>query len=80
MKAEQGIAELEEPKVATDKLDIVDDEASVSTLNGAQISSLMNVIAMVKNGSVTRTEAIAIITSTLGISRDTAEQFIEERI
>lgn len=80
LKAEQGIAEMEEPEVGADGLDIVDDEAGVSTLNGAQISSLMNVIAMVKSGSVTRTEAIAIITSTLGISRDTAEQFIEERI
>lgn len=49
-------------------------------LNGAQIGSLMNVIGMVKSGSVTRTEAIAIITSTLGISRENSETFIEEGV
>ncbi len=33
---------------------------------------------MVKDKSVTRAEAIAIITSTLGISKENAETFIEE--
>ena len=47
-------------------------------LNGAQITSLMNVIKMVKEGSISRSEAISIIVSTLGISRDNAETFIEE--
>lgn len=50
----------------------------MNLLNGAQIASLMNVIKMVKDGNVTRSEAIAIITSTLGISRANAESFIEE--
>nr|DAZ57403.1 MAG TPA: hypothetical protein [Caudoviricetes sp.] len=50
-----------------------------ATLNGAQIASLMNVIKMVKEGNVSRNEAISIITSTLGISRENAESFIEEQ-
>ena len=47
------------------------------SLNGAQIGSLMNIIRMVKDGSVTRTEAISIIVTTLGISKEAAESFIE---
>ncbi len=40
----------------------------------------MNIIAMVKGGQLTRNEAINITTSTLGISRERAETFIEEGI
>lgn len=40
----------------------------------------MNVIKMVKEGNVSRSEAIAIIISTLGISRENAETFIMEGI
>lgn len=47
-------------------------------MNEAQIASLMNVIKMVKEGNVSRSEAISIISSTLGISRENAESFIEE--
>lgn len=75
LKAEQGIAEVEEPAV---NIDGVESELEQSTLNGAQIASLMNVIKMVKEGSVSRSEAISIITATLGISRKNAESFIEE--
>lgn len=75
LKAEQGIAEVEEPAV---NLDGVEQKLESSTLNGAQIASLMNVIKMVKEGSVSRKEAISIITATLGISRENAESFIEE--
>ncbi len=78
LKAEQGIVEMEYPAVNTDGIQTVDNNHGISTLNGAQISSLMNVIKMVKEGSVTRNEAISIITSTLGISRENAESFIEE--
>lgn len=49
-------------------------------LNGAQISSLMNMIAMTKSGQLTRSEAINIATATLGIAKETAETFIEDRI
>lgn len=75
LKAEQGIAEVEEPAV---NIDGVESKLEAATLNGAQIASLMNVIKMVKDGSVSRNEAISIITATLGISRENAESFIEE--
>lgn len=78
LKMEQGIATLEEPSVNVDGLDIQEPEGGGSLLNGAQIASLMNVIKMVKEGSVSRSEAISIITTTLGISRENAENFIEE--
>lgn len=40
----------------------------------------MTVIQMIKAGTVTRSEGLSIITSTLGISRENAEMFIEERV
>ncbi len=46
-------------------------------LNGAQVGSLMNMIAMVKSGQLTRTEAINIVTATLGVPKEQAETFIE---
>lgn len=79
LKAEQGIAEVEEPAVSTPDMQMdLGAPAEMNKLNGAQITSLMNVIKMVKDGSVTRSEAISIIVATLGISRDDAESFIEE--
>ncbi len=46
-------------------------------LNGGANSFLANVIKMVKEGSVTRNEAISIITATLvSISKENAESFI----
>lgn len=80
LKAELGVTEVEEPGVNTDGLAMEQEDptASMNLLNGAQISSLMNVIKMVKEGSVSRSEAISIITATLGISRENAESFIEE--
>ncbi len=75
LKNEQGIEELEEPSV---NMDLVTQTSAATTLNGAQIESLMNVIKMVKEGTVTRNEAIAIITATLGISQENAENFLED--
>ena len=48
----------------------------LAKLNGAQITSLMNILNMVKQGTIGRTEAISIIVATLGISKETAETFI----
>lgn len=79
LKTEQGIAELEEPSVSLEAGDFKADTES-NLLNGAQIGSLMNVINMVKDGKITRSEAISIITTTLGVSRENAELFIEERV
>lgn len=82
LKNEQGITVVEEPALNLDRLGVSDDGAgaTMQTLNGAQIGSLMNVIKMVKEKSVTRSEAISIITATLGISRENAESFIEEGV
>lgn len=82
LKAEQGVATVSEPAVNTEGLNLGEmqegENKELNLLNGAQVSSLMNVIKMVKEGSVTRREAISIITATLGISRENAESFIEE--
>lgn len=77
LKEEQGIADMEEPGVNTDGL-AMKPEMDMNLLNRAQLTSLMNVIKMVKDGSVSRSEAISIITATLGISRENADSFIEE--
>lgn len=74
LKEEQGIAQIDETLINDEPLDA---KSESNKLNGAQVSSLMNVIGMVKSGSVTRSEAISIIISTLGISRENAETFIE---
>lgn len=80
LKAEQGIVQVEEPGLNTGGLNLEERDSNLNLLNGAQLSSLMNVIKMVKEGSVSRSEAISIITATLGISRENAENFIEESI
>ena len=80
LKAEQGITEMDEP-MAGDEADIIPEEipqtAEGGRLNGAQVGSLMNMIAMVKSGQLTRTEAINIVTATLGVPKEQAETFIE---
>ena len=78
LKTEQGIINLEEPGVNMEEAQ--KDRGGQQLLNGAQLASLMNVIKMVKEGNVSRSEAIAIIISTLGISRENAETFIMEGI
>lgn len=84
LKSEQGIADIEEPAVALEEaIPTAQTDMAMSgagMLNGAQIASLMSVIKMVKESSVTRSEAISIITSTLGISKENAESFIEEGV
>lgn len=49
-----------------------------TTLNGAQIGSLLTIIQSYAAGAISRSAAISIVTSTLGISNENAEQFIEE--
>ena len=91
IKEQSGVAELDEPSFGggfpgpaqADESAGADDGAAVapavtSTLNGAQIGSLMNMIAMVKAGTITRNEGIAIVTSTLGIDRAVAETYFEQ--
>lgn len=88
LKTEQGIEELSEPSVGMETDPINSELGDMQTesnsehinLNGAQIGSLMNMVSMVKAGQLTRAEAINIITATLGISRDSAETFIENKL
>lgn len=78
IKNELGIINTNEPSAADDLTPLnVDTPTGSTTLNGAQIQSLMSVIGMIKEGKATRSEGIAIITSTLGINKETAETFIE---
>ena len=80
LKAELGIIEVDdEPELNTEGLNM-QEEPQTNLLNGAQISSLMNVIKMVKEGNISRAEAISIIVSTLGISKENAESFIENGV
>lgn len=75
IKAENSIS-MEEPLIKTD---LDDDEPTSSVLNGAQITSMLGVVKSVASGELTRNAAISIITSTLGVSKENAEQFIEEQ-
>lgn len=81
LNARDGVEMMEEPALNMDGLEVEQgtnkEAGSTSTLNGAQITSLMGIIKMVKEGSVTRSEAISIVTATLGISKEAAESFIE---
>lgn len=79
LKAEQGVQQMEEPAVnqTVEEMNTNESDIEVNKLNGAQIGSLMNMIAMVKSGQLTRNEAINIISATLGVSRESAETFIE---
>ena len=85
LKAEQGIVEMEEPQAADDAVDFIEDDmdekkSGSSMLNGAQVGSLMNIIKMVKTSQLTRSEAINIVTATLGVPKESAETFIEENL
>lgn len=82
LKAEQGVSVLDEPAVnnSVGDFSIEQDNTDNSILNGAQVTSLMNVISMIKAGELTRTEGISIITSTLGVTREHAETFIEDKL
>lgn len=81
LNTRDGVETMEEPALNMDGLEVEQgtnkEAGSTSTLNGAQITSLMGIIKMVKEGSVTRSEAISIVTATLGISKEAAESFIE---
>lgn len=91
LKAEQGIAEVQEPDVNSQiddfSLDLDNDinnksdsTAATNRLNGAQIGSLLNIIQSYTTGTISRNAAISIVTSTLGVSREDAEAFIEEQL
>lgn len=91
LKAEQGIAEVQELEINTQieefPLDLngnTNTEENQITnnnkLNGAQIGSLLSIIQSYTTGTISRNAAISIVTSSLGIPREEAEAFIEEQI
>lgn len=79
LKSEQGITEMEEPMIANVEDVEPTTESTMTNLNGAQITSMMGIIKSVKTGELSRANAISIITSTLGVSREAAETFIDEQ-
>ena len=57
------------------------DETGIDQkLNGAQIGSLISVVQQVSAGTISRNAAISLVTATLGVSREAAETFIEDRV
>lgn len=81
IKNELGIVSLPETSEQDDiTIDVTDNNASSQLLNGAQITSLMSIITMIKSGQITRNEGLSIMTSTLGVSRENADKFVEEQL
>lgn len=76
IKAENGGMQTNEPTMQN--VDEIEGTSS-TTLNGAQINSMLGVVRSVAAGELSRNAAISIITSTLGVSRENAEQFIDEQ-
>lgn len=82
IKEESGIVTMDEPEVSLENEGLEGTEvtdSSTNLLNGAQIQSMLKVIENVKAGNITRSSAISIITSSLGIPKEVAETFMEEQ-
>lgn len=79
LKEEAGIIQKDEPAINQD-LNLKESDGSTLSLNGAQIASMIKVIQSVKTGDISRNSAISIINSSLGISKDVAESFIEKQM
>ncbi|MEF2969246.1 capsid protein [Paenibacillus sp. M1] len=81
LKAEQGLLEAEPPAVNQDADPNADPEAvegARSTgLNGAQVASLLTVVRSVKAGEISSSAAIALITSSFGMSDTQARSILE---
>lgn len=61
-----------------DKLQDTVEQTTGSKLNGAQIQSLLSIIQSYKTGAITKNSAITIMTSTLSISKDEANQILDD--
>lgn len=74
LKNEQGIIDIPEPSLS----DNADSNASgeQNILNGAQISSLLDIVRLYSEGGLSAENAVSIISSTLGISEDNAKRFV----
>lgn len=65
---------LERPKDATTAEEALDTAESVTgkTLNGSQTASLITVIRQLSVGSITEGQAVRILTTSIGITREEA--------
>lgn len=80
IKEEKGIVSIPEKSELDDIPPIDSNNATAQLLNGTQITSLMSIISMIKAKEITRNEGLSIMTSTLGITRENAEKFVEEQL
>ncbi len=80
IKEEQGIAFEDETSELDDISPVQTPAESINMLNGAQITSLLSIIQSYKEGAISRNAALSIVTSTLGVSQEAAESFIEENL
>ena len=80
LKNEQGIIDIPEPSLSDNVpySDNADSNASgeQNILNGAQISSLLDIVRLYSEGGLSAENAVSIISSTLGISEDNAKRFV----
>jgi hypothetical protein len=54
--------------------------ASMTTLNGAQIQSVLKITEQLKAGTLSRASAIALVVSTLGMTQENAEAILSEQV
>ena len=75
-----GIIDIPEPSLSDNVpySDNADSNASgeQNILNGAQISSLLDIVRLYSEGGLSAENAVSIISSTLGISEDNAKRFV----
>ena len=76
----QGIIDIPEPSLSDNVpySDNADSNASgeQNILNGAQISSLLDIVRLYSEGGLSAENSVSIIYSTLGISEDNAKRFV----
>ncbi len=70
----QGIIDIPEPSLS-DNTDS-NNSGEQNILNGAQISSLLDIVRLYSEGGLSAENAVSIISSTLGISEDNAKRFV----
>ncbi len=85
IKEEQGLMATDEPAVAGQDGDLITDDgtediegAKSLNLNGAQMASLLAVVRSVKAGEISSTAAIALVTSSFGMSDAQARSILED--
>jgi len=76
LKTEQGVMATTEPGVGNEPA--AGSESAIRTLNGAQIQALLKIVESQKSGELSRSAAISMAVSTLGVPEDKAISFIEE--